>query len=847
ASSLPSWSCWQELLGLTPTELVSLEVPQKLLREAGGPLLSPMPHELAQLLLQVVEEEESFPVHVYRERQDVSLRVLTEPFWLFCCKASAAALKNAGEAEPQRPYVVQAEPLVTMGNLDRLLLITGGFLGSSEDYLRSCLRLIGRKLYRGADEYYVEGVVVLAHVALPVHLLQGPKGVVVPCVLALGDWRMDEASASRGLPEQNEDVPGIVGDYSLAAGVVVEDTAPQPLDPEQEELYMELLRLEAKASGIREGIAELCQRRCVAVCASEENEIVDAIAQSVEGLLIPQEAAPLLKRFGWLLQAQDEQDDSTCDLWDPPAEVPVLPGFFQLKIQPPPPDPPGPGDPVWAVIISFDAGLPFELVWPSVEVEVKNAFTSVSNKWSEIGWPGGEQEMMAIVRQNVSEAGEAAVARGLTHSSASRIFDRLAACVACRVVSEADMPPQIQAGGTSGGQRGKAATPKATLRDLVEVKVEGAWAPAVLVASAGPLYVSLASGALATGKHRVFPVFDGPRLYPVPPAEAQVQTRADLQSLERGAESSRITKRFSPDCGLVTAPSSPLVQRGRPLPKPTMAYSLGGSSGSDATVSLLRGKDVKVQGRSWVSDSWTTVGLPELSSRGKVYYELHIDSHDTPQIGWASEKFRFFCDTWLYGVGDDLESWGADGARMRIWHGGEAGSFPEHWPSEVVVGCAADVAAGTIQFSTNGVWSSSPTFTGVRCASLYPAVSGQMTAAFKISPEEWLHGPPDDSYAPLSASARTPKPLPAPVRFPADWVLAKGLQHLAERQQVDLLTTLRLSCEAVLPSLTSAESSCLAMAGPQVEDATDEHFDFVLDIEGQPRSGEAWVDETLGA
>lgn len=39
--------------------------------------------------------------------------------------------------------------------------------------------------------------------------------------------------------------------------------------------------------------------------------------------------------------------------------------------------------------------------------------------------------------------------------------------------------------------------------------------------------------------------------------------------------------------------------------------------------------------------------------------------------GWASEKFRFFGDVWLYGVGDDLESWGVDGARQKIWHGGE--------------------------------------------------------------------------------------------------------------------------------------------------------------------------------
>ena len=68
------------------------------------------------------------------------------------------------------------------------------------------------------------------------------------------------------------------------------------------------------------------------------------------------------------------------------------------------------------------------------------------------------------------------------------------------------------------------------------------------------------------------------------------------------------------------------------------------------------------------ADSLCTAYL--LESVGEVYYELHIESHDTPQIGptsvlflstpvfcsrgWASEKFRFFGDTWLYGVGSDL-------------------------------------------------------------------------------------------------------------------------------------------------------------------------------------------------
>ncbi|CAE7321905.1 UPL3 [Symbiodinium natans] len=119
---------WQELRHLTPSELISLQasascfhgpspfsrgkhsydsqVPQKLLRDTA--FRDAMPKELAGMLLQaiclctyfvlefwllfpqVVEEEEKFSVHVYRERQDVSLRVLTEPFWLFCQSVSPA-------------------------------------------------------------------------------------------------------------------------------------------------------------------------------------------------------------------------------------------------------------------------------------------------------------------------------------------------------------------------------------------------------------------------------------------------------------------------------------------------------------------------------------------------------------------------------------------------------------------------------------------------------------------------------------------------------------------------------------------------------------------------------------
>ncbi|CAE7682465.1 UPL3 [Symbiodinium microadriaticum] len=861
---LASAERWQELQHLTPSELITLQVPQKLLRDAA--FRSAMPKELAPMLLQVVEEEEKFSVHVYRERQDVSLRVLTEPFWLFCRSAATSILQGSTkDVAHGGEYVVQAEPLVTMGSLARLLLVAGGFL-ATQDYLKFCIRLVGCKVFQGNSMYHVEGVVALPQVGIPVHLLRPcsgecPKGDngFAPHVLAMGDWRFEDleecSGASNDSIERNEDVQGLVSDYKEVPAEVLKTSTLQ-FEPDDEALYLELLRIEAKAD-VRETFAKLCEQCCVAVVSTEDNEIVDAIAQSVDGMLLHEAAVPLLTQFGWRRRDMEEQDDASFTLWDPPDAAPVLPAFFHLSIRPPPPDPPGLTDTVWSVIISFDAELPFELVWQSVELDVKNAFTSVSNKWSEIGWPGGEQEMLEVVHKAVASNGEAAVARGLTHSSASRIADRLMAAVACRVVAE---PEAAQAQGSASRGKGN---PKSALRDLVEIKMQDAWMPAVVVQEAPQtLYVSLATGALATGKHRNMPGFEGPRLYPVPPVEPQVQTRADLQALERGAESSRITRRFNVDAecqeGTQTEPAAPAVApvltRGAWLPKPTLAYELGGSSSSTSppSVSLLRGKEVRVDGCSWVSASWTTVGLPELNSSGKVYYELHIESHDTPQIGWASEKFRFFGDTWLYGVGDDLESWGVDGARQKIWHGGEAGSYPSSWGKEVVVGCAADVPAGILQFSTDGVWVSPATFTGVQCASIYPAVSGQMTATFKIRPEEWLHGPPDESFTALSACVRSPQSLCAPVRFPPEWALAKGLQHLAERQKVDLLTTLRLSCSVVLPTVEDLYAAQTKrredLASPAVEDASDELFDFVLDQDGQPRASEAWEEtlDTLG-
>eukprot|EP00434_Breviolum_minutum_P014410 symbB.v1.2.012707.t1/scaffold882.1/size155402/2 len=172
--------------------------------------------------------------------------------------------------------------------------------------------------------------------------------------------------------ERNEDVQQSLVNYKAHLCEVTDLTLqPSPLDPDEEELYMQLLHVEAKAD-VRKSLVKLCEQCCVAVVSPEDNEIVDAIAQSVDGLLIQEAAIPLLTYFGWQRRDMEEQDDAAFTLWDPPEVAPVLNSFFHLTIQPPPPNPPGPSDPVWSVIISFDAELPFELVWGTQKMS-KNA------------------------------------------------------------------------------------------------------------------------------------------------------------------------------------------------------------------------------------------------------------------------------------------------------------------------------------------------------------------------------------------------------------------------------------------------------------------------------------------
>ena len=139
--------------------------------------------------------------------------------------------------------------------------------------------------------------------------------------------------------------------------------------------------------------------------------------------------------------------------------------------------------------------------------------------------------------------------------------------------------------------------------------------------------------------------------------------------------------------------------------------------------------------------SFDTATLPGATLKGKIYYEvalIHVGI--CPQIGWATSGFT---PGGGKGVGDDAVSWGADGARVLLWHKGLVASlvgsraWSIRWKDGDIIGCAADLELGQLWFGRNGVWSLA--FEG--CSSkwtegLYPAVSGQrMTFAINSTPQ----------------------------------------------------------------------------------------------------------------
>jgi len=120
---------------------------------------------------------------------------------------------------------------------------------------------------------------------------------------------------------------------------------------------------------------------------------------------------------------------------------------------------------------------------------------------------------------------------------------------------------------------------------------------------------------------------------------------------------------------------------------------------------------------------FNTVGAKSCTfSSGKVMYEIEVNTReDIFQVGWASPDFSEGDEVTGEGVGDDAVSWGFDGIRVCKWNMGNPTEWGQSTPEGSILGVAADLDAGTIEFGFNGEWSVA--FTDVS-GPLFPAITG---------------------------------------------------------------------------------------------------------------------------
>jgi len=107
-------------------------------------------------------------------------------------------------------------------------------------------------------------------------------------------------------------------------------------------------------------------------------------------------------------------------------------------------------------------------------------------------------------------------------------------------------------------------------------------------------------------------------------------------------------------------------------------------------------------------DTFGTFAAPEaLAESGVLYYEVTVleGSEGIPQIGFSLKDGIERGDGNVgNGCGDKASSWALDGTRCMKWFEGETSEFACKWEPGDVIGLAANVTAGKLAVSKNGVW-----------------------------------------------------------------------------------------------------------------------------------------------
>ena len=150
---------------------------------------------------------------------------------------------------------------------------------------------------------------------------------------------------------------------------------------------------------------------------------------------------------------------------------------------------------------------------------------------------------------------------------------------------------------------------------------------------------------------------------------------------------------------------------------------------------------------------FTTVAMSDkFNKTGRIFYEARIDSAvGCAQLGWAGDKFAPSSGdiTDDKGVGDDEDSWGADGLRRVAFHDREQSPFDVSWTDGDVIGVAADLNSGRILYALNGDWITVFDGINVPTSGLAPALAatGGFSATLNFGGDSFAFGKPDKTFA----------------------------------------------------------------------------------------------------
>jgi len=305
--------------------------------------------------------------------------------------------------------------------------------------------------------------------------------------------------------------------------------------------------------------------------------IIHCCALSIDAVVVPRGSDELLRELGFVLESSDQDDDWRRSVFvnaTPPQALATLVEALmdqycrQDTAVAASDSAHRPDDNVWSAMVELPEGIPFDMVWPSVEQEIRSALASVANTWPRMGWSGGESEMVRSLRRAVESKGIGAIARGLKKREADRICARLGNTITCAV--------QVDLEGAAAAPKESSDPSTGTNHIAARVQVclqndtgSDQWTSAVVatvapkgwydvVTDEGIVLQRLPASRLRSAATRfgqnastrprsIAALLGRPREAAVEQATVHHSLRCSFSCIERGADESKVVRRYTPD------------------------------------------------------------------------------------------------------------------------------------------------------------------------------------------------------------------------------------------------------------------------------------------------------------